>query len=650
MKKKLLLNFLLLSLLNASEVSIDELLEMDLSELQSLKITTATKSYKKLSLTPANVKVITAKEIKERGYLSLEEILKNLNGFDFRDIKGFNSYSFLRGIPNQNNLILILIDDVVINELNSGGFYGGLQYNLNNIKQIEVVYNPSSTLYGTNAISGIINIKTYSPKDNQNTLTATIGSENTKILNFKTSYTKDDFSYSLAGEFLDTDKIDLSGRDGDFNWGSNFKNFERDYSINAKFNYKEIDFGLLYQNKDSARATKTKAIDTARATTTNWNIEFFNLWLKNSHHFSNSLNLKSMAYYRNTTLNDSSLVDIFYPSDADLEGERVKWYRPAELLGIEEEIIYDVNDKLNLIAGFAFEREHLSNGFSKSSSSYYEIPSKPKEPKRLYEDLFSLYLQSSYKISENLELTLGARGDKSSAYDEVLTPKLSLVYNRDNFIAKLLYSEAFRAPKPWDYSDGIGNPSLEPEEMKAVELFLEYFIDKNFKIDFSIYHNELKNLFAKESLESDYRWINRGEATTKGIEASLNYTNNSFKYYINYTFTNSNDEDNLFLDEIAKHKASSGLTYYFTKEFIGSVGVNYFGKRKNPKVIPATNSNIINSATIFNANLNYFYKKFDFSLICKNLFDKSYYHTSNLAPERYLQNGRDLYLQVNYKF
>ena len=71
-----------------------------------------------------------------------------------------NSYVFQRGVPSQNNLIVLLVDGIQINELNSGGFYGGGQYNLSNVERIEVVYGPASALYGTNAISGIVNIIT----------------------------------------------------------------------------------------------------------------------------------------------------------------------------------------------------------------------------------------------------------------------------------------------------------------------------------------------------------------------------------------------------------------------------------------------------------------------------------------------------------
>jgi len=62
----------------------------------------------------------------------------------------------MRGAPSQNNLILLLVDGVQINELNSGGFYSGGQFNLSDIERIEVVYGPASALYGTNAISGVM--------------------------------------------------------------------------------------------------------------------------------------------------------------------------------------------------------------------------------------------------------------------------------------------------------------------------------------------------------------------------------------------------------------------------------------------------------------------------------------------------------------
>jgi len=133
---------------------------LNFGELSKLKIVTASKTEQNIGEVPTSIRVITASEISDKGYFTLDEMLSDLPGFQFRNIMSLNSYVFQRGIPNQNNLTLVLIDGVQLNELNSGGFYGGGQYNLANIERVEVVYGPSSVAYGTNAVSGIINIIT----------------------------------------------------------------------------------------------------------------------------------------------------------------------------------------------------------------------------------------------------------------------------------------------------------------------------------------------------------------------------------------------------------------------------------------------------------------------------------------------------------
>jgi len=140
-----------------------DVFNMSLTELMNVEVVSASKISEPIREVPATVQVITAEQIRDRGYFTLEEALSDLPGFQFRNILGFNSYVFMRGAPSQNNLILVLVDGIQINELNSGGFYGGGQYNLSNVERIEVVYGPASALYGTNAVSGIINIITKNP-------------------------------------------------------------------------------------------------------------------------------------------------------------------------------------------------------------------------------------------------------------------------------------------------------------------------------------------------------------------------------------------------------------------------------------------------------------------------------------------------------
>jgi len=142
----------------AQEDEIGDLLKLDIENLMDVSVISASKTLQKISEVPATVRVINYETIIDNGYLTLEDALADLPGFQFRNINGFNSYVFMRGAPSQNNLILLLVDGIQINELNSGGFYSGGQFNLSNVDRIEVVYGPASALYGTNAISGIINI------------------------------------------------------------------------------------------------------------------------------------------------------------------------------------------------------------------------------------------------------------------------------------------------------------------------------------------------------------------------------------------------------------------------------------------------------------------------------------------------------------
>ncbi|OJV19604.1 MAG: hypothetical protein BGO30_06995 [Bacteroidetes bacterium 41-46] len=156
----LLISYSLLKAQERDTLGAEEILRMSFADLMNTKVVSASKVSQQIKDVSATVQVITAEQIKERGYFTLEEALGDLPGFQFRNMLGFNSYIFMRGAPSQNNLIILMVDGVQINELNSGGFYAGGQFNMSNIEMIEVVYGPASTLYGTNAVSGIINIIT----------------------------------------------------------------------------------------------------------------------------------------------------------------------------------------------------------------------------------------------------------------------------------------------------------------------------------------------------------------------------------------------------------------------------------------------------------------------------------------------------------
>jgi len=350
----------------------DDILKMSFTDLMNTKVISASKVQQEIKDVSATVQVITAEQIKDRGYFTLEEALGDLPGFQFRNINGFNSYVFLRGAPSQNNLILLLVDGVQINELNSGGFYGGGQFNMSNIERIEVVYGPSSTLYGTNAVSGIINIITKSSNwGKKGQISMLGGTFNTGMMDFNLRNYNDEneVAYSISGMYKVTEKANLRGVNGDNNWSDEMENFENDLSLSAKLRIKNFSAGVLYQNKKSSMTTNTKSVgDKYFDRNTLWNISFLNGFVKYTNSKIKRITYNSTLYYRNATVNPNTINNIVKATDTT-SGNQVGNYRPNHLVGLDNQLIYNPFEKLMIIGGIIGEIEQLSDGFSISKTS-----------------------------------------------------------------------------------------------------------------------------------------------------------------------------------------------------------------------------------------------------------------------------------------
>ncbi len=633
---------------------IDELFDVSLAELLDQTVVTATKSEQKLSDTPATVRVVTAQQIRERGYRTLDDALADLPGLQFRNIQGFNNYVFMRGAPNQNNLILLLVDGVKVNELNSGGFYSGGQFNLENVKQIEVVYGPGSALYGTNAVSGIINIITWSPRDEAakgSRLSLGVGSFDTQRGSFRTAYydAERDLGYSFSGMAGTTEKADLRGERGDYNWTDGMENFEDDFAFDGKLCWQDFTVGFLYQDKQASRTTNYQAVgDIKFDRNTLWHVTFMNIWLRHEADITERLTLNSLAYYRDTTVHDDT-IGFIDRANGGAPGRQAGYFRPNTQVGVEEQFSYRVTDRLQLDAGLVWEKERLSEGFSRTNSlAQAQDPPTPDDPNKLAEHLVSAYLQSQVRVSDGLELTAGLRVDDSTAYDDVATPRCGLVYHREKLTAKLLYSEAFRAPKPWDYNFGAGNSGLRPEEMQSYEASLEYRFGPSLHAGLALYHNEISDLLTFDAAAN--RWENQGSGTTTGLELTADYTWRTLVATVNYTFNDSEDDDGEMIPEIARHDANIGLTCPIGEHWKLNTRCEYLGRRKNTGIAATTGSDRLDDAFVVHTNLNFHLRDWDVDLGVHNLLNTTYYHTSNRPPDRYRQPQRMVSLTVRYVF
>ncbi|MEM9455015.1 MAG: TonB-dependent receptor [Myxococcota bacterium] len=132
------------------------------AELAATQTSSVSRVAEDIRLVPATIYVVSAQQIRDRGYVDLEAVLRDVPGIDFSRGNGV-SYSnlYMRGLrTDSSDRILFLIDGIEQNELHTNVAYISRQFSLSEIERVEVVYGPASTLYGANAYAGVINVVT----------------------------------------------------------------------------------------------------------------------------------------------------------------------------------------------------------------------------------------------------------------------------------------------------------------------------------------------------------------------------------------------------------------------------------------------------------------------------------------------------------
>src|SRR5690242_6653581 len=150
---------------------------MSLEELSNVEVTSVSKSPQNLSTAPASIYVITGEEIARSGVTSIPEALRLAPNLQVTQIDSQSYQIGARGFggaleaQNFSNKILILIDGrSVYNPLFSGVAYDAQDVFMDDIDRIEVISGPGATLWGANAMNGVINIITRSARDTEGAL------------------------------------------------------------------------------------------------------------------------------------------------------------------------------------------------------------------------------------------------------------------------------------------------------------------------------------------------------------------------------------------------------------------------------------------------------------------------------------------------
>ncbi len=674
----------LLNLVYAAE-SLEELLWGP-----ELEIITATKLREHPLETPANVIVITEEMIKERGYLDLKDVFNDLPGFDVStNIYGeFSTLVMNRGIGGNNKLVLLLNGEK-INNPDGKQFSYGNNVPLGNVQKIEIVYGPASAVYGPDAF-GVINIITKSPEEIDGTdlhiSAGEFGTYNNWLLTGK--MLNDDIGYSLFIRSFITDGQDLSAEYDRLSFikdyypnvrgiRAEYEDPVEDYNVDLTFKIKDVSLNFYRSNYHEQLAKALIPEHYVYNEEAYWGHTVDRLSLKHNYSLEN-LNLNSSVSFMEYETDPD--MNWYYLDVADNSTLKVHQYGKINSLKFETAGDYTFESDINFLAGISLEDitgmaigDVVGEPFDRDNLLYMTNPYNTQYPQAaLSSQNYGIFSQLKYPFKDNIYLTLGARYDYNTIYEETINPRAGVVYRRNPAqVFKLLYGSAhifpsyFHRYETWFTADygHIPNPDLQPEKMKTVEFNWTQDWSDNLITNMSVYRNRVEDLIVRRgygTISLPEHWgsptpyvewnDNSGELTSYGLDSRLDYIiNEHLKGYFNYSYLDGHTDhpeeiyagEEFDLFKTSEHKIMAGLTWKPTSKLSISPRLRwvndivtrpenakygtdnpYSGSHERMPGYTVTDLNIVYRCT----------EKIDISLLVNNLLNEKYC-TAGVASE-----------------
>ena len=592
--------FILCFLIFIMSVSFISRTEADEETLKPIEVTATRTTAKEKNLTGA-VTVITQEEIKRKQHMQVKDILREQLGINVVSSGPMGSQTsvFMRGANSQATLVMI--DGVQVNANTTGGFdFSNLQ--MDNIERIEILRGPQSTLWGADAVGGVINIVTKRGKGEP---THTIAFEAGSFETFKETFSSlgalGKFDYSLSVSRTDSDGFSAAneerGATEDDGYGNTTLSTRLGYNFLADG---RIDFiGRYIKSRsdfdgfgptDSAPETQTVesfflAVPIQKSITDWWDVR---LNTNYSHEDS------EFPTFNSRVLNRTYTVD--FQNNLDL-GDYL-----SAVLGAE----YQVTNGSNREVDFSFDNR--SQGY---------------------------YLQTDFNYEDAFLLTAGFRENINSEFDNKLTYKIEGAIRLKESGTKFRagYGTGFRVPTINDlFFVPFDNPGLVPEESKNWEIGVEQkLFGDRVTLTTTYFYTDYTNLIVFDPtpvlpLNPFGRPENIGSATSQGVESSLNLkVIEDLDLTVLHTWNQAVDDiANTTLARRPRNIVSVTLHHLWQKKLDSTVTAQYRSSMDSNSS-PFSTGDIVGGRTLLRAAVSYqINENWKVTARGENLLDKEY--------------------------
>jgi iron complex outermembrane recepter protein len=468
--------------------------EIPLEELINIKVTSVSKKETSLENSPAAITVVTANDIRDFGITTLPEALRLVPGMDVARVNSHEWAISARGFNGEfANKMLVLVDGRSIYTTGFGGVIWGMEdVVMEDLDRIEVIRGPGGTLWGANAVNGVINIITKSAKETQGGLiSSTFGIEDQPSTTIQYGgQLASNLFYRVYTKYFNRDGLVLAnGQDGPDDWSGLQGGFRLDWEPTEgnKFTLQGDAFSHRVRESQSIPTLVPPFVQTGEAVNHDSGANVLGRW---THEMTEKSVLTLQAYY-----------DYFSPEQIGVE------YR-SDTVDIDAQHRFGIGDRNDIVWGVGYR--HIGDHLEPSGYLAFD-------PASQQEDVFSAFVQDEVTlIPERLTATLGSKFEHNnftggefqpsgrvlwtptsihtfwgSISRAVRTPSISELDERVNLA---VYPSP--APNPPALVALLGNPNLKSEELLAYELGYRVELAKRVSLDLAGFYNDYQNLIA----------------------------------------------------------------------------------------------------------------------------------------------------------
>lgn len=534
-------------------------------------VVTATRTENDVKKVPASTQVITQEDIKRGGATSVRNALSMYaNIFQKSKVRGGGHDIIIRGMETKHSLVMVN-GRRISNEADASGLGNAMsldRININDVEKIEIVRGPSSALYGSEAMGGVLNIITK-PSKEQTLLT---GLEHTsedtshwwhadtgRIGNF--SMTLDARFNKINRSMLDTaTESDPYGTAQTYNASLNYYVNDHSY-VNAYMDYYsqhlKTDTGTPTMKPITLTTSSGKMSLSGQAMLEGTGSKAYKQknygisW--NGKTDKNDWQIQAyMSKFNWSTTSNTKVLGSIPPAGMDgmfnylLQKKNTYDFNHDEhnMWAIEGRDSLRVNDHHRVTFGAEYVKDKVAGtGLGSNGDGVHSITENGKTKSSSEKTLssYAAYLQDEIEYGKWF-IVPAIRYDHHSAYGSHTSPKIGVTYNAtDHFRIKANYGDGFKAPSvsqlyyDLDMEMGrgnwvhlTGNPNLKPEKSKSWDLGFEAEFGKGYG-SLTYFDNDVDNLITSIPKGKDsnghnlHRYENVNKARIKGLENTLGY-------------------------------------------------------------------------------------------------------------------------------